>query len=228
MKSNQPTIGPNIPRNIGRNVESNIGRRAALLLTLSAVVLAAGCSLTRPAPVKQTYLLDPRLPEPAAKMQAGTLRMGTVNVAAPFRGRSFVVRDSEFVFDSDFYHEFFVPPGVMIADATAQALARGKAFNVVTRPGVVVDADWVLDGFVGVLHADARDAARPAAVLEITYFLSRDDGGATAPVWSRAYARRIAFATSSTDAYVTALNAALSEILAELARDLAAAELPAR
>ena len=228
MKSHRTIIGRSIGRYIGRNIEPSIGRRSALLLALSAVVFAAGCSLTRPAPVKQTYLLDPRFPAQAATMQPGTLRIGTVNVAAPFRGRSFVVRDSEFRFDSDFYHEYFVPPGLMIADATAQALVRGKAFTVVTRPGVVVDADWVLDGFVGAFHADARDAAKPAAVLEITYFLSRDDGGASAPVWSRAYAKRIAFATSSTDAYVTALNAALSEILAELARDLAAAQLPAR
>jgi cholesterol transport system auxiliary component len=210
------------------NIGLNVGRRTALILALSALVLAAGCSLTRPAPVKQTYLLDPVFPAPAATMQTGTLRMGTVNVAAPFRGRSFVVRASEFGFESDFYHEFFVPPGIMIADATAQALARSKVFTVVTRPGVVVDADWILDGFVGALHADARDVAKPAAVLEITYFLSRDDGGASPPVWSRAYAKRVAFAAASTDAYVTALNAALSDILAELARDLAAAPLPAK
>ena len=204
------------------------GRRAALMVVLAAALFAAGCSLTRPAPVKQTYLLDPAFPAPVAKAQAGTLRVGTVNVAAPFRGRSFVVRDSEFAYDADFYHEFFVPPGVMIADATAQALTRSKVFTVVTRPGIVVDSDWILDGFVGTLHADARDASRPAAVLEITYFLSRDDGGASAPVWSRAYARRVAFAGSSTDAFVTALNTAFSEILVELTRDLAAAQLPAR
>lgn len=206
----------------------NAGRSAALILALAATVLAAGCSLTRPAPVKQTYLLDPALPAVAAKAQPGTLRVGTVNVAAAFRGRSFVVRDAEFRFESDFYHEFFVPPGLMIADATARALARGKVFSVVTRPGVVVDADWILDGFVGTLHADARDAASPAAVLQVTYYLSRDDGGASAPVWSHAYFKRVAFAGSATDAYVTALNGALSEILAELAQDLAAAQVPAR
>jgi cholesterol transport system auxiliary component len=206
----------------------NAGRSAALILALIAAVLAAGCSLTRPAPVKQTYLLDPALPAVAGRAQPGTLRVGTVNVAAAFRGRSFVVRDAEFRFESDFYHEFFVPPGVMIADATARALARGKVFSVVTRPGVVVDADWILDGFVGTLHADARDAASPAAVLQVTYYLSRDDGGASAPVWSHAYFKRVAFAGSATDAYVTALNGALSEILAELAQDLAAAQVPAR
>jgi cholesterol transport system auxiliary component len=206
----------------------NAGRSTALILALAAALLAAGCTVTRPAIVKQTYLLEPALPMPVAKTHAGTLRIGTVNVSAPFRGRSFVVRDSEFRYESDFYHEFFVPPGVMIADATARALARGKVFSVVTRPGVVVDADWILDGFVGTVHADARDAAAPAAVLQMTFYLSRDDGGASAPVWSRAYFKRVAFAGSATDAYVAALDGALSEILAELTRDLAAAELPAR
>ena len=203
-------------------------RRAALMVALAAAMAVAGCGLTRPAPVKQTYLLDPAFPAPVTKAQTGTLRVGTVNVAAPFRGRSFVVRASEFGFETDFYHEFFVPPGVMIADATTQALTRSNVFTVVARPGVVVDSDWILDGFVGTLHADARDPAKAAAVLEITYFLSRDDGGASAPVWSRAYAKRVSFAGSSTDAFVTALNGALSEIFAELARDLAGAQLPAR
>jgi len=206
----------------------NASRSAALILMLAAAVVAAGCSLTRPSPVKQTYLLDPALPAPIAKAQPGTLRIGAVNVAAAFRGRSFVVRDTEFRFDSDFYHEFFVPPGVMLADSTARALARAKVFTVVTRPGVVVDADWVLDGFVGTLHADARDAASPAAVLQVTFYLSRDDGGASAPVWSHAYFKRVAFTGSNTDAYVTALNGAVSEVLADLAQDLAAAQLPAR
>lgn len=199
---------------------------AILICALLVALLETGCSLTRPMPVKASYLLDPAFPAPVAKMQAGTLRVGTVNVGVAFRGRSFVVRDSEFRFDSDFYHEFFVPPGVMIADATAQALARGKVFSLVTRPGAVTDADWVLDGFVGALNADARDATKPAAVLEITYFLSRDNGGATSPVWSRAYAKRVSFPMSNTDAYVAAQNTALSEILAELTRDLAAAQLP--
>jgi cholesterol transport system auxiliary component len=201
---------------------------ATLIVALAAVVFTGGCSFTRPATVKDSYLLQPTLPEPAAKTQSGSLRVGTVNVGAAFRGRSFVVRESEFKFESDFYHEFFVPPGVMIADSTARALARGKAFVDVTRPGVVADADWVLDGFVGALYADVRDAAKPQAVLQVTYYLSRDDGGASAPAWSHPYFKRVALTSTSTEAYVSALNAAFSEILAELVQDLAAVPLPAK
>ncbi len=203
-------------------------RRAALIVALFAVAFAPGCSFTRPSLVKESYLLEPTLPDAAAKAKQASLRVGAVNVSAPFRGRSFVVRESEFKFDSDFYHEFFVPPGAMVADSTARALARGKVFADVTRPGVVVDADWVLDGFVGALYADARDAGKAEAVMQVTYYLSRDDGGSSAPVWSHAYIKRVAFTSASTGAYVGALNSAFSEILSDLARDLAAAELPAK
>ncbi len=203
-------------------------RVAATIVALVALAMIGACSLTRPAPVKASYLLEPAWPSPAAKAQSGSVRVGAMTVAAPFRGRSFVVRDTDLRFDADFYHEFFVPPAVILADATTQALVRARLFADVTRPGVVADANWVLDGFVGALYGDARDPARPAAVLEITYFLSRDDSGASVPVWTRSYQRRIAFAAGETSAYVAALNTALSEILAELAGDLAAAQLPAK
>lgn len=203
-------------------------RTAAATVALAALALTSACSFTRSAPVKDSYLLDPTWPAPVAKSQPGSVRMGVVTVAAPFRGRSFVMRDAELKYDSDFYHEFFVPPGVMLADATAQALARAKVFEVVGRPGVAVDADWVLDGFVGALYGDGRDPAKPMAVLQITYYLSRDDGGATSPVWSHAYFKKVPFTAGSTGPYVAALNVAFSEILAELTRDLAAIPLPAK
>ena len=201
--------------------------RAFAIVALAALAAASGCSLTRPAPVMETYLLEPALPAPVAHTQAGSLRVGSVNVAAAYRLRSFVVRESDLKFESDFYHEFFVPPAVMIADATARALAVAKVFTHVARPGASVDADWILEGFVGALYADARDAAKPLAVIQVTYYLSRDNGGADAPVWSKAYRRQVPF-VPGTLSYVNALNAGLSEILAELATDLAAAELPAR
>ncbi len=198
--------------------------RAAMLLALGALV--AGCSFTRPSPVKETYLLDPAVPPPVARAQPGSLRVGAVNVAAPFRGRNFVVRDTEVQYESDFYHEFIVPPGQMFTDATARALVAAKVFANVSRLGAAVSADWVLDGFVSALYADTRNAAQPAAVIEVTYYLSRDDGGASSPLWSRAYRKQVAVASNAPSAYVTALNTALSEILADLARDLAAAPLP--
>ncbi|MEO8752534.1 MAG: ABC-type transport auxiliary lipoprotein family protein [Casimicrobiaceae bacterium] len=196
------------------------------LAVAAALGLAAGCA--RPGPVKGTYLLEPPNPAPVAKTQAGLLRVGSVTVGAPFRGRNFVFRETELKYETDYYHEFLVAPAANIGEVTARALGAAKVFTAVTPPGVIVDPDWALEGFVDALYGDARNVDKPTAVLTITYFLRRANGDAGVPVWSKTYERRVPFTSGSAGAYVGALNSALGEILAELAKDLAAAPLAAR
>jgi uncharacterized lipoprotein YmbA len=201
---------------------------ARTIASLAAVALIAGCAFSRPAPVKQVFLLEAAVPPPAAKTQPGTLRVGTVGVAAPFRGRAFVWRESELKYEADFYTEFLVAPSPMIGEATARALDAARVFTRVIPPGAPPDGDWVLDGFVSSLYGDRRDAAKPAAELVITWYLSRADALSPTPFWSKEYRRRMPATAGTAEAQAAALNAALSEIVAELARDLAAASLPPR
>ncbi len=201
-------------------------RRGIAAAAVASLAMAAGCSLTREAPVKGTYVLDPPIPPAVAKPQPGALRIGTVTVGAPFRGRGFVFRESDLKYETDYYHEFLVTPAANIGESTARALAGAKVFAAVAPAGVIADSDWVLDAFVDALYGDARKLDQPAAVLTITYFLRRADSDAAVPVWSRTYERRVAFKAGSTGAYLSALNTALGDILAELTRDLSAVSLP--
>lgn len=200
-------------------------RRPWRALAAAALVLlvAGGCSLTRPAPVKQAFLLDPPAPAVADRAHPGTLRVGAISVAAPFRGRAFVRRTSAVGYEVDFYSEFLVAPAAMIGEATARSLDHAGVFARVVPPGAPPEGDYVLDGFVSALHADVRDPDKPMVELAITYFLTRNDGTGVVPVWSREYRRRTAIADATPDAFARALSSALGEVLAELARDLAQA-----
>jgi len=199
--------------------------RGALTVAAIAAIVAAVGGCTRPSPIKGTYVLEPALPAPVAKTQSGLLRVGSIVVGAPFRGRSFVFRESDLKFETDYYHEFLVAPGANISEATARALAAAKVFTAVAPTGVVVDPDWFLDGFVDALYGDARTVDKPSAVLTITYFLRRGSGDGGVPIWTRTYERRVPFTSGSAGAYTAALNTALGDILAELARDLSAVQL---
>ena len=194
---------------------------------VAAAALVGGCSVVRTAPVKATFLLEPAMPPPVAKPQPGVIRMGTVNVAAPFRGRSLVTREAELKYDSDYYNEFLAAPGNIIGDATVRALGAARVFGTVLPMAVPTESDWLLEGFVGSIYGDARVSAQPVAVLQITYYLSKASSGTGTPFWSKGYERRIPFESGSVSKYVAALNTALGEILAELCRDLAALTLPA-
>ena len=199
----------------------------AILAAVAFAALAGGCSFTRPAPVKQSYLLEVPSPPPVAKPQQAALQVRGVTVAAPFRGRSFVYRTTDLRYDSDFYTEFVVAPGAMLADGTARGLERARVFARVIPPGGSVDGDFLLDGFVDALYIDLRDPAKAAAEISITYFLSRGDPLAGVPFWSKQYHRRVPIADgSSTEKQAAALSSAFGEIVAELATDLAAVNLP--
>ena len=195
-------------------------------LSASAIVVAlaasiASCSLTRPTPVKQMFLIEAPAPAAAVTPQSPlAARIGTVTVAAPYRDRAFVVREAELRFETDFYHEYVVAPAPMIAEAVANALAQSGAFAKVIPPGAPPEAELTIDAFVGSLYADNRDPKAPAAELAITFYVSRTDR-VLAPMWSKSYLKRKPLSTVSAEQYVAAQSASLGEILAELARDLA-------
>jgi len=199
---------------------------ASRLVVLAA--LLAGCTaLTRESPVRQTFLLEPPAPPVVAHAQPATLRVGRINVAAPFRGKTFVHRVSDLRFESDFYVEFLVTPSVMLAEQTARGLEHARPFTRVIGPGTTGDAAWVLDGFASAIYADMRDAGKPAAELDITYYLTPAAEAEQTPVWTREYRRHVPMRDAGAAAYAEALNKAFADIVAELARDLAIATLPA-
>jgi len=210
--------------------------RATLMRTLTAVAFVAlaaavaSCSLSRPSPVKRTFLLEPKLPAAVSTApKPYSIRIGVVNVAAPFRGRQFVFRESDLKFESDFYDEFFVAPAIMFSDATAKALVAANAFRRVVPFGATSDdGDYTLDGFVSELYADMRDTAAPAAVITVTYYLTPTSAFGSNVVWSHEYRQSVKISGTGPEAVARGWNAALSAVLADLARDLAAAELPAK
>jgi len=192
----------------------------------AAAALSGGCSFSRPAPVKQTFLIESAEPPAAAKPHPGTLRVRAFNVAAPFRGKSFVYRETDLKYESDFYYEFLVAPAAMLGEGTARALDRAHVFARVVAPGAPPEGDYVMDGFVDALYGDIRRENAPAADLAVTYYVSRADAATPVPFWSKQYRRTIPVAAKAPEAYVAALSLAFSEITAELTRDLAALELP--
>jgi len=200
-----------------------------MLLVFGTVALLTACSaVTRPSPVRQTFLLAPKVPPAVAQPQTAALRVGVVNVAAPFRGKAFVYRLGDLRFETDFYVEFLVPPAAMLTEQTTRALVSARPFTRIAGPGAAADADWVLDGFASALYADTRNEGKPTAELSITYYLTPAGGAEQTPVWTHEYTRHAAMRDGSAVAYADALNVAFGEIVGELAEDLSKASLPKR
>jgi len=207
----------------------SLPRRPARTLAVALLCAAlAACSLTRSPPVKETYLLEPAMPPVVARTQPLSVRVSGVNIAAPFRGRQFIYRMDTLRYETDYYSEFLVAPAAMLTEQTVRALSASRAFSRVVPPGSGADADVDLEGFASALHADAKKAGEPSsAELAITYYATTVGGGGT-PGWSKEYRRHVPLAQQTPAAFAAALNTAFGDILAELTRDLSAADLGKR
>jgi uncharacterized lipoprotein YmbA len=197
--------------------------RAAIAAGL--LVLLSAC-FSRPAPVKQTYLLQATAPtQAAASPRPAVLKVGTISVGAPFRGKSLVYRDGDLKYESDFYNEYFVSPAAMLTEGAATWLAAAGIFKEVLPASANADGNFVLEGFVSELYGDYRDEAKPAAVLTGKFFLIDNRVPSGVPVWQTELKQRVPLSSRGPDVLAAGLNAAWSAMLADLSRQLAAVKL---
>ena len=216
------------PSSPGLSPRARLPRVLAVIMFFTVAATLASCSLSRPTPVKRMFLLEPTAPAAStATPKTESVRVGIVNVAAPFRGKTFVYRESDLRYEADYYDEFFISPAIMISDATAKALAASNVFRrVVPFGGASTEGDYTLDGFVSEIYADTRNAAAPAAVITITYYLTPTNAINPAVVWAHEYRQQAKVSGTGAEAMARGWNDALTALLAELTRDLAAAQLP--
>jgi len=216
------------PSSPGLSPRARLPRALAVIVFFAVAATLASCSLSRPTPVKRMFLLEPTAPAAsAATPKTESVRVGIVNVAAPFRGKTFVYRESDLRYEADYYDEFFISPAIMISDATAKALAASNVFRrVVPFGGASTEGDYTLDGFVSELYADTRNAAAPAAVITITYYLTPTNAINPGVVWAHEYRQQAKASGKDAEAMARGWNEALTAVLAQLTRDLAAAQLP--
>jgi cholesterol transport system auxiliary component len=186
-------------------------RLSVLLLALMLVPLAVGGCLSRKAPERRTFVLAAERPDGPETGGAGVLRVERIVVAPLYERKAFIYRTAENSFESDFYNEFFVPPGALVRHATMEWLSQSSAVGAVIGGRAPGEADWVLEGRVHKLYADLREPAA-VAIIEVEFTVL----DARAPTFPVVFQKRYGASTHATDRSPDALAAAWSEALGRI------------
>jgi ABC-type uncharacterized transport system auxiliary subunit len=194
--------------------------RAALL---AAVCLLTGC-LSRPHLNQQSFVFAPPPPPPAAGGAPGGRVLGirSLQIAAPFEGRSFVYRTGEFSYDRDSYAEFMVPPADGLLSPVSSWWREAGGFRDVLEEGSALKPDTLVEIQVSQLYGDFRPSENAKAVLAMRFvFIDAPNGIPGKVMLERAYTRDIPIKSRTAAALIEGWNQALAQILNSAMLDFA-------
>mgnify|MGYP003575309838 CR=1 FL=1 len=197
-----------------------------LLTSLAASFLFAGCvSIEKSYPDKRYFVLDIALDaSPQDPAESGTLHISAARVSPRYADKNFVYRRSDTRFESDFYNEFLISPGVLVAEELRQRLSQSGLFKFVVGSVNAIASTHTLETVVNTLYGDFRDLRAPKAVMEIEFFLNQE-GSPSGIIFHKRYHKSIPLEGRNPEALVQGWNRALEEISDSLVSDLRASNL---
>ncbi len=190
-----------------------------------SIVILAGCSgLSKKYPERSFYMFE----VPPVNVKYPTVKNAIVeitrfNVTPGSDGKEFIYRTGELSYESDFYNQFFRPPGAMLTELTGRWLNDAGLFQDVFGSVTQADANYFIEGNVVRLYGDFRPS--PKAVMEIQFLLLKysDDssyGDNTKIVLAKSYSSEVPIASATAGDLMRGWNTALGEILNAFLLDL--------
>ncbi len=194
-----------------------------------AVLSLTSCSLPTRGPVPHvSWMVAPERTAAPLKTRSDLwLKIGNVNVAPPFDGKSLVYRLGDQRYEKDFYNVYSVIPSEMIASAERQWFNKANIFAATMGQGDSFFPFYTLQLTVNEFYGDYR--VKPEAVVSVEFFLSVTNAGKTNPlIGANRYSKRVALKDNTPETLVIGQQQALEEIFQEYETQLSkyASNLP--
>ncbi len=194
---------------------------------LTLLCLLTGCfNFSKSYPEKHYFVLSAKRSEKLSSSKSNAvLKILRFRVSPQFESNGFVYKKGQLHYESDFYNEFFISPGLMIAEEVGKWLADSGLFKYVMDFSSPVEPTLNLEGVVNALYGDYSDTGAPKAVLEIQFFLVRNISSRPVIVFGKTYHDETFLKGNSPDALAAGWNLALEHILTEFETNLKTLDL---
>ena len=182
-------------------------------------LILTGCAtLEKNYPERNYYILSVSNNNHKSSSDSGTiLEIRGFETSPSFGSREFVYKIGDLSYVSDFYNQFFRPPGQLITEQVSKWFSESGLFKNVVDPSNNVEPDYTLEGNVSELYGDFRSSNTPKAVLGIQFFLISKNSKI---LFQNNYREEIVLNSNSPQDLANGWNEALEQILTALAGDL--------
>lgn len=192
------------------------------LLYFNLIVLAiilSGCGVDPHS--RHYYILDAtRRAEPSETHSDVILEVQRFTTDSVFTSKQLVYRKTEFEYESDFYDEFLISPGLMVTEKTRNWLSQSGLFARVLDPGSYTKPTHTLHANITALYIDTRDKKSPAAVMQMRVFLTPQQPAEKLVILAETYNASVDVEAKTAEDFVQSFNRCLEQILADLENDL--------
>jgi uncharacterized lipoprotein YmbA len=197
-----------------------------LWLMLVGLLGLAGCSFKKAYAAKETFLIEaPRVGSELRAEFGAVLRVRSFNVTAPFQTKSFVYRETELGYVTDFYRQFLVPPRSMLGEVARQWLAESGLFGVVLDAASRIEPTHTVEGNVTGLYGDYREPDAPEAVLRLQLYLLQETPDGPRVVFHRGYEASVPLEDRGAEDLVRGWSRGFAQILTAFEGDVAGLEV---
>jgi hypothetical protein len=202
------------------HIHSRLAANIFIAFLLTCVCGLTGC-LSRPALNKQTFVFNtPANDATNAVASAQMLGIRSLQIAAPFEGRSLVYRTGEFTYVRDPYAEFLVSPAEELMTPVRGWLRGNGDFGAVVEAGSAPKPDTLVEISVSQLFGDFRQPEHPTAVMSIQFiFFDATNDVLGKMIFQKEYSRSIPLSEPTAAGLMAGWEQALSEILGQVSSD---------
>ena len=195
-------------------------RRIGLIIFLGLAAVFGCVKLQQPQVEKSFYDIQTERPKEAAGSPlAGPVRVQRLNVSPRYAGREMVYRTGEYVYKSDFYNVYFVPPADMLTQDLLKWLDAARIFSFVLTPSSLVPADYSMEGNIVALYGDFTQSP-PRAVLKMQIFVVDMKSPQRTILFAGDYMESTALRSKLPEAVAQGLSQATTAVYTRLEADL--------
>lgn len=191
-----------------------------LILIISALTILS-CAPKKPPIERNHFVLEVPKHETLSTIKIpATLSVRELSVSPGYMGKEIVYRTDGNKIQSDFYNQYFIPPGPMITQSLRTWLSKKQLFNNIISPASHMPADFILEGNIVSIYGDFQDSQNYHAFIQIEFLLLKDLDMDYEIVFNKTYTLRKPIENKSVQSLVNGLNQALGFIFTSLENDL--------